>query len=58
MGRALVCGIGINDLSGKVSVYLNGKQIHCKAYNRWKAILQRCTSKNFKNKNYIILYSE
>lgn len=51
MANNLVFGVGLNDSILPVSIYKNGKQIHCKAYNRWKAILQRCFSQKFKLKH-------
>ena len=39
----LVCGIGVNDYEGPISV--NGK--HIKSYAIWTAMLQRCYSEKF-----------
>jgi len=42
--RSLVCGVGINDWTGNISV--DGKPI--KEYNLWIAMLQRCFDEKFK----------
>lgn len=51
----LVHGVGINDLDYQVSRYRveDGKQItewNCPFYTRWKEVLRRCHSVEFKNK--------
>lgn len=48
MKRKLILGVAVNDSTGKCSTYKNGKQVHCKAYNRWKALIQRCVCPKFK----------
>lgn len=51
----LVHGVGINDLDYQVSRYRveDGKQVaewNCPFYNRWKEVLRRCHSVEFKRK--------
>lgn len=43
--RKLVCGIGVNDADYDVKPRVNGKQIICPFYARWKSMLERCYSK-------------
>ncbi len=45
--RGLVCGIGVNDSDYKTSNLINGIEVRCPAYMRWKHMLKRCYSKKF-----------
>lgn len=43
----LVYGIGINDADYKVTPVIDGKQISCPVYLKWKSMIQRCYDKSF-----------
>ena len=51
----LVFGIGVNDANYIVKKMINGKEVSCPYYARWKNMLMRCFSANFqrRNKSYI-----
>ena len=52
--RKLICGVGINDApySSLIGYTIDGKQIRCPFYIRWKSLIQRCYSeKNWKQTN-------
>lgn len=38
----LVYGVGINDADYAIAPRINGKQVRCKIYGIWAALLQRC----------------
>lgn len=45
-GRRLVDGVGINDAPYQVQPMVNGKQICCPFYRRWKSMVGRCYSEH------------
>lgn len=49
--KTLVYGVGINDADYKVRRTVDKKTIFCKYYQTWMNMLQRCYSKNFKDKH-------
>ncbi len=53
--RKLVFGMGINDANYMVTPHVNGKQVICPVYRKWKDMLKRCYSAKFlsKHKTYI-----
>lgn len=46
-----VYGVGINDSDSAVSTVVNGKQVFCKIYTKWKNMLSRCYDTNRTRKN-------
>ena len=46
-----VYGVGINDADYVVSPSVNGVQVWCPAYSVWKAMIKRCYSDRYKQKN-------
>lgn len=48
--KKLIFGVGINDAGYIVQPRINGKQVVCPYYYRWKVMLQRCYSKNWHTK--------
>ena len=49
--RKLVCGVGINDADYVVKRVINGKEVSCPYYARWKNMLTRCYSKDYSKKH-------
>lgn len=49
--KRVVCGVGINDAWYPVQVEIEGRQITCPFYSKWKNMLKRCYDKNFLSKN-------
>jgi len=45
-----VFGVGINDADYVVQPTVNGKQVPCPFYLRWKSVLERCYSKNYQRR--------
>ena len=43
--RKLIQGVGINDAWYIVSAFLNGKNVKCPYYNKWRQMITRCYSK-------------
>ena len=43
-------GVGINDADYFVCYYINGKQVMCPIYRRWKGMLERCYSQTYRKK--------
>lgn len=48
----LVAGVGINDADYKVTYHVDGKQVMCPYYRRWKNMLSRCYNVNNQKKNH------
>lgn len=40
--KKLVCGVGVNDASYAVNPLINGKQVMCWIYKKWKSMIHRC----------------
>jgi hypothetical protein len=53
--RKLIYGVGINDADYFTSAVIDGKDVRCPYYIRWKSMLKRCYSANTHkiNKTYI-----
>lgn len=49
--KFLVLGVGVNDANYPVNKSLEGKRVICQFYNRWRHMLVRCYSEDYKNKN-------
>lgn len=43
----LIFGIGINDADYKIQPYVDGKQVTCPIYARWRSMIQRCYQAKF-----------
>lgn len=48
--NGIVCGIGVNNASYKVTKYVDGKKEYCPFYTAWKSMLSRCYNKNIKGR--------
>lgn len=42
--RKMLCGVGVNDADYIISPIVNGVQVRCPFYNRWKDMIYRCYS--------------
>lgn len=51
-GEGFVHGVGINDADYQVSKKVEGRQILCRFYDIWKAMLQRCYSEKCQLKHH------
>jgi hypothetical protein len=47
----LVFGVGLNDANYSAQPVVNGKQVTCMYYRRWKEMLNRCYSQDYKKKH-------
>jgi len=45
-----VYGVGINDSDYSISQIINGKQVLCEYYTKWRGMLQRCYDEKFQVK--------
>lgn len=45
--RKLVCGVGINDANYTIAPTIDGKQVTCPYYSKWKSMLMRCYSLSY-----------
>ncbi|NRB39667.1 MAG: hypothetical protein HRU20_14555 [Pseudomonadales bacterium] len=50
-GRKPVYGIGVNDADYIISRKVDGKQITCPIYEKWKAMMKRCYNAAYKKTN-------
>lgn len=50
MNTKLVYGVGTNDADYTVKPRVNGKQVHCPFYQKWKDMLKRCYCPKFQAK--------
>lgn len=48
--RRLVQGVGINDASYMVLPKINGKQVECPYYRKWRCMIVRCYSHKYQSK--------
>lgn len=48
--KVYIYGVGINDSKEPVSTYVDGKQVRCKTYQKWKNMITRCYSSNYHNR--------
>ena len=48
--KRLIYGVGTNDSDYQVKEIINGKQVICKFYARWCAMLSRCYSEEYQKK--------
>ena len=51
MSSRLVCGVGINDSTSPVVKFISGKQVTCRFYMKWAAMLRRCYKEGSTNRN-------
>ena len=49
-GKALICGVGINDVGAPTWWIENGKKVNCPIYSCWNRMLERGHSLKFKTK--------
>lgn len=49
--KGIVCGVGVNDACYPVQVEVNGRQVICHFYSKWKNMIKRCYDKKFIERN-------
>lgn len=51
VNKKLIYGVGYNDANYKVQPVVDGKQVTCKIYSRFRVMYQRCYSSQFHSRN-------